>query len=92
MYQADFKCSLYHVNVLIAPAEQSAATYDYNFETVGVCILSFTGDGDFVTVDSETGHVNRYEHIAGDTYMMHCDVFGVDITAVGTFVPASVSD
>ena len=92
MYQADFKCGLYHVNVVIAPAEQVAATYDYNFESVGVGILSYTGDGDFVTVNNENGHVNRFEHIAGDTYMMHNDVFGVDVTAIGTFVPATVSE
>ena len=92
MYQADFKCSLYHCNVVIAPAEQLAACYDYNFESVGTAILSYTGDGDFVTVDNETGHVTRFEHIAGDTYMMHQDVFGVDVTAVGTFVPATVTD
>lgn len=90
MYQAEFKHELYHCNVLIAPAEQLAATYDYNFDTVAEEILSYTGDGDFVTVNTENGFVTRFEHVAGDTYIMHVDIFGVDCTSVGTFVPATM--
>ena len=89
MYQADFQTSTLHVNVLIAPAESSAAMYDYSCDSVIAYTMHFVHTVDFQLVDNSTGAVTYFEHVSGDTYTMHKEE---STTVVGTFVPATVSD
>ena len=90
MYQADFKHDLFHCNLLIAPDEAAAAYYDYNFDSVAACSMRFLDNGDFQTIDNETGSVNYFQHLYGDTYVLHTEAFGVTLKAQGTFKPATM--
>tara|TARA_R100000951_G_scaffold18980_1_gene15681 strand:+ start:2573 stop:2911 length:339 start_codon:yes stop_codon:yes gene_type:complete len=85
MYQAEFKHDLLHVNVLIAPAEASAAMYDYSCDSVTTYTMQFVQTVDFQLVNNNTGAVVYFEHQTGDTYTLHTQVLNTQVTATGTF-------